>query len=171
MYLQTGSKKLNDKYKYLDVLPKVNNADMVETLESIEENHRSCCGVIRTSLAYIIWKNILVQIFDDYPKYMTPDDEMIARMLQLLPDKNILQNKQSAQSVIEHTAEYEIDNRSVYNILDQICKDTDLYPHFNQHKSNRDGRGMFYAIHFRWFGPNHVTATASQAEMVIQMPM
>ena len=39
------------------------------------------------------------------------------------------------------TLEYEIDNRSVYDIMVQICKDTDLYPYVKQHKSKRDGRG------------------------------
>ena len=51
-------------------------------------------------------------------------------------------------------------------ILDQICKDTDLYPYVKQHKSKRDGRGAFYAIHSRWLGSNHVNATASEAENV-----
>ena len=59
----------------------------------------------------------------------------------------------------------------VYDILDQICKDTDLYPYVKQHKSKRDSKGAFYAIHSRWLGPNHVNATASQAEMALQMSM
>ena len=78
---------------------------------------------------------------------------MIARMLHLSPDKNKLHNKQSAHSVSEHTAVYEIDNRSVYDILDQIDKDTDLYLYVKKHK--RNGREAFYS--FRWLGPNHVT--------------
>ena len=52
--------------------------------------------------------------------------------------------------------EYKIDNRHVYDILDQICKDTDLYPHVKQHKSKRDGKEAFHDIHFRWLGLNHV---------------
>ena len=50
-------------------------------------------------------------------------------MLHLLPDKNKLHNEQNALSVKEHTAEYKKDNRSVYDIPDQICKDIDLYPY------------------------------------------
>ena len=38
-------------------------------------------------------------------------------------------NEQSAQSIKEITAEYKIDNKSVLDILDQIFKDTDLYPY------------------------------------------
>ena len=64
-------------------------------------------------------------------------------------------------------AEYEIDNRMVYDMLDQICKDTDLYPYVKQHKLKRDGRGAFYAIPSRWLGPNHVKATALEAEMAL----
>ena len=41
-------------------------------------------------------------------------------MSYLPPDKKRLHNEQSAQSVKEHTAEYKIDYRSVYDIFDQI---------------------------------------------------
>ena len=81
------------------MLPKVNKADMAGTMESIEEYFQSYHGVIRVPLAYIIRKTITVQVYGDYPKYATPDDKMIARMLHLTPDKNKLHNKQSAQSV------------------------------------------------------------------------
>ena len=96
---------------------------------------------------------------------------MIARMLHLPPEKNKLHNEQSAQSVKKHTAEYKIDNRSVYNILDQICKGTDLYPYVKQNKFKRDNRGAFYAIHSKWLGQNHVSMTASKAKLVLQMSM
>ena len=86
-------------------------------------------------LAYIIRKTITVQIYGDYPKYAAPDNEMITMILHLPPDKNRLHDGQSGQSVKEYTAEYEIDNRHVYDILDQIYKDTDLYPYVKQHKS------------------------------------
>ena len=66
-------------------------------------------------------------------------------------------------------AECKIDNRSVYDILDQICKETNLYPYVKQHKAKRDTRGVFYAIHSRWLGPNHVNMTAAEAELAIQV--
>ena len=66
-------------------------------------------------------------------------------------------------------SEYEMDNRTVYDILNQICKHTDLYPYVKQHKSKRDGRGAFYAIHFWQMGLNHVNAAVSDAEMALQM--
>ena len=135
--------------------PKVNKADMPRMMEAIKEYLRSCLVVMRASLAYVIWKTILVQTSGDYPKYATPDDEIIARMLHLPPDMNRLHNEQSAQAVMEFTAEYEIENRNVDDILDQICKGTDLYPSVKQHKSTRDGRGAFYAIHSRWLDSKH----------------
>ena len=101
--------------------------------------------------------------------YVSPDDEMIARMLQLHSDKNKLHNKESVQSTTQHTTKYKIDNRRVYDILDQICKDMDLYPYVKEHKSKSDGRGAFYAIHSRWLGPNQMNVTASEAEMALQM--
>ena len=42
---------------------------------------------MRAPLGYVFRKTIIVQTFADYPKYATPNDEMIARMLHLPPDK------------------------------------------------------------------------------------
>ena len=56
--------------------------------------------------------------------------------------------------------ECEIDKRTTYDILDQICKATDLHPYVKQYMFKMDGRGAFYAIHSRWLGLNHVNATA-----------
>ena len=50
-------------------------------------------------------------------------------MLHLAPDKSKLHSDQSAQSVKECMEEYEINNKSLNEILDQICKDTELYPY------------------------------------------
>ena len=72
--------------------------------------------------------------------YATSEDEMITRMLHLPPDKNKLLLESSADRVKDHTAEYIIDNRMVYDILDQICKDTDLIQDVKQQKPTRDGR-------------------------------
>ena len=72
------------------MLLKVNKADMVGMMEAIKEYLRSCFGVIRAPLVYIIRKITIVQTYCDYPKNVTPDDKMIIRMLQLPPDKNKL---------------------------------------------------------------------------------
>ena len=127
------------------------------------------CCVVTAPLAYVTRKTLIVQTYGDYLMYATHDNEMIARMLHLPSDKNKVHNKQSAQSVTQHAAEYKIDNRSVYDILDQICKDTNLYPYVKQHKSKSDGRGAYYTMQSRWLGPNHVNMSASEAEMALQM--
>ena len=74
---------------------------------------------------------------------MTPDDKMIARMLQLPPDRNKLHNEQSPQSVTEHIAEYRIDNRNICDILDQISKDTDLIHVSNSISPRKAAKGHF----------------------------
>ena len=88
---------------------------------------------MKVPLAYIIRKTTMVQFYGNHPKYATPEDKMIVRMLHLPPDRNKLYNKQSAHSVAEHTAEYNIDNRSFYEVMDRICKETDLYPCVKKH--------------------------------------
>ena len=52
-------------------------------MEAIKEYLRSHHGVMRVPLAYIIRKTIQFQTFGEYPKYVTPDYEMITRMLHL----------------------------------------------------------------------------------------
>ena len=64
-----------------DMLAKVNNADIAGTMEAIEENIRSCHGVIRAPIAYVIRKTILVKTYGDYSKHATPNNEMITKML------------------------------------------------------------------------------------------
>ena len=71
---------------------------MAGTMEAIEEYIRSCQGVMRASLAYVIRKTLLVQTYGEYPKFATPDDEMIVRMFHLPPDKNKLLQEQCSDS-------------------------------------------------------------------------
>ena len=140
-------------------------------METTKEYLRSHHGVVRAPLAYVIRKIITVETYGDYPTYEALDNEIITRMLHLPSEKNKLHNKQSAWSVTEHTTEYRIDNRTAYDILDKICKDTELYPYVKQNKSKRDSRGAFYAIHSMCLGANHVNTAASEAEMALKMLM
>ena len=94
---------------------------------------------------------------------------MIDRMLHPPLDKNKLLLKHNVHTVKEHMAEYKIDSRSVYVILDQICKNADLYQCVKQHKPKRESRGAFYAIHSRWLDLNQVNVTAAEAEAALQM--
>ena len=84
-------------------------------------------------------KNKIFQTCGDFPKYATPDDATIARMLHLPPYRNKLHLEHNVHEGREHTVEFKIDNRTVYDIINQNCKDTDLYPYVKQHKSKRDG--------------------------------
>ena len=115
-------------------------------------------------------EDYIVQTYGKDPMHATPDNEMIARMLHLPPDKNKLLSENDIQRVQVHMAECEIDNRMVYDVL-QICKDIYLYSYVKQHKPKRDSRGAFYSIHSRWLGPNHVNVMASEAEMALQRSM
>ena len=72
------------------------------------------------TLGIVIQKTIAVQTHGDYPTYATPDNKMIAEMLQLPKDKNKLLSEKDIQTVQTPTAEYEIDNLTDYDVLDQI---------------------------------------------------
>ena len=73
-----------------DTMPKVDKAFKGGMMEATEEYLRSCHSVIRASLVYIIRKTVIVQTYGDYSKYVTFDDEMIARMLHVPSDKSKL---------------------------------------------------------------------------------
>ena len=104
-----------------------------------------------------------MQTHGDYPMYETPDNERITLPSEKKKSSNMI-NTKIAQA---HTGEYEIDNRTICDVLDQICKDTDLYSYLKQQQSKRNGRRAYYTIHSRWFGANHVNMTASEAEMAL----
>ena len=96
-----------------------NNADIAGTIEFIKECLKLCHSVVRAPHAYIIRKTIIVLTYGKDQVYTNPYNKIITSILHLTPDKNKLHNEQSAPSVKEHAAEYEIGNRSVYDILDQ----------------------------------------------------
>ena len=67
MHLLVNQKMLKDEYKKPYVLPKVNKADMAGMIKSIKEYLLLHHGVIRVPPAYVIRKNITVQVYGDYP--------------------------------------------------------------------------------------------------------
>ena len=75
------------------MLLKINKSDRAGTMEVIKENPRSHHGVLRAPLAYIIMKNIVIETCGNYFKYATSDDDLIARMLHLPPERNKLLSK------------------------------------------------------------------------------
>ena len=89
-------------------------------------------------------------------------------MLHLPTELNRIYREYIATSRKDYTATYKIDNKHIYDILDQICNDTKVYPNVKQYKSKQNGRGAFYATHKRWLGPNHINETASKAEAALQ---
>ena len=77
MCLMIGQKKLKDKYKDPNVLPKMNKSDMAGMMEAIKEYIRLCHGIAPSPLANAMWKTIVVQTYGGFPTYATPDDKMI----------------------------------------------------------------------------------------------
>ena len=97
--LMAGQKKLEDKYKDPNVMPKINKPDMEGTMKTIKEYLRLCLGVIQAPFSHVIRKTIIVQTYGNYSTCETPDSEMIARMLQLPIEKNEALIKTNAQTV------------------------------------------------------------------------
>ena len=93
---------------------------MAGKMKAIKDYLRFHHGAVRVPLACIIIKTIIVQIYGDYPTYVTPDDKMVAMMLHLSSDKDKAHNKQNAHSINQCTRENQINNRTVYVIMNQI---------------------------------------------------
>ena len=96
---------------------------MAGMMQANKEYLRLCHGVMRAPLPYVIRKTVVVQTYCDNPWYATPDDKMITRMSHLPQDKNKLYIERQDSSTKEHTPKYKIDDRKVYDILNQTCKD------------------------------------------------
>ena len=64
-HLLAGQKRLEDEYKDPDVLPRINEYSMAGTIEAIEEYLRSCFGVTRAPLAYVIRRNVIIETYSE----------------------------------------------------------------------------------------------------------
>ena len=70
------------------MLPEVKKANTVGTMEAIENYLRLRHGVERAPLAYIVKKMMAVHPFAQI-RYITPEDEMIVRMMHLPKAENL----------------------------------------------------------------------------------
>ena len=77
---------------------------MAGIMEAIKEYLRSH-GVMRAAV-YVIGETTVVQTYGNYPWYATPDDDMIARMLDLFQDKNQHGIESQASFIKECIPEY-----------------------------------------------------------------
>ena len=98
-----GQKRFEDDSKEPDLLPNVNKADMAKIIEAIKKFLRLCVGAVKAPLAYITKETTIVHTYGDYPKYMTPDDKMIASVLHIPPEKNNLLLEHNVHSVKEQS--------------------------------------------------------------------
>ena len=80
---------------------------------SIKNYFRLDHDVVRSPLAYIMRITIVIQKFGDHLMNVTPNDKMIFRVLNLLPDMNKLLREHEASLFIDHMTEFEIDNKAV----------------------------------------------------------
>ena len=59
---------LEDNAKIPDMLPKINKSGMTRIMDAIKKYLRSFHGIVRSLLAYVTWKKIIVETYDDYLK-------------------------------------------------------------------------------------------------------
>ena len=136
-----SQQKLENECEEPDVLPKVNIANVMGMMVAIKEYLRSCHVVKIVPLALSSERTQSLRLIDTISWWQNDQHDV------KLPTEQIwLYREKETSSKKQHTTACKIDNRSIYGILDQICKDTDLYQHIKQNKSRWYHRGSLYAI-------------------------
>ena len=98
--------------------------------------------------------NLLPEADDPPTKFSTIEDEMIARALI-----------ESAPGILTGTSK--VDNKSLWDKLVDLLRDTKAWVHIKAHQRACDGRGAYLSLKDFYHGPNMVNELASGAEVYI----
>ena len=138
--------------------------DWSRNMEVILEHLWATLGGTGIPLAYVVCRTHTVPpaAGDPPDKYKTLQDEMIARAAHLhhLPG--------AAAGVIANHSTFVIDNRSVWKILANICRDHASWTWIKPHQRSKDGHGAYWALWDHYLGPNNVNNMANAAEHWLQ---
>ena len=107
-------------------------------------------------MGYLIREEInpLPEVDDPPTNYATIEDETIARA-----------PIESAPGIL--TENSKVDNKSLWDTLADILRETKAWVHIKSHQRARDGRGAYLSLKDFYLGPNMVNELASGAEVSI----
>ena len=132
----------------------INDKDWPKTMEGLQEYLRSCLGVTKIPLAYVIRDTMIVPTAADDPpdNYATDIDEMIARA----PIRNAADNG--------FTAHYLTDREAVWDKISNLTRDQQCWTYIKPAQRARDGRDAYLRLFDHYLGPNNANNLASSAE-------
>ena len=144
---------LEKEYEAPTDTPKIDDKDWTKTLEGLAEYLRAYPGETKIPLSYVIRKNrvVLPEQHDPPGNYLDIFDEMVNR----------------APHFSENEAEHPIyvnDNRAVWQVISDWCRDDPCWTYVKPFQRRRDGRGAYLALWNHYLGPNNIDNAATTAE-------
>jgi hypothetical protein len=132
----------------------INEKDWPKTIDGLQEYLRSCLGVTKIPLAYVIRDTMIppAAAVDVATNYATPQDEMIARA----PIRNAGDDA--------FTAHYLTDRESVWDKISGLTRDHACWTYVKPAQRARDGRDAYLRLFDHYLGPNNANNLASAAE-------
>ena len=127
--------------------------DGPKAFEAIQEWLKSCLGVTKIPLAYVIRVNEDVQpeAVDPPDGYDSVQEEMIARAPILDPAGN-------------HTATFLSDRQRVWEKIAEITRDHDCWTYVRPAQRSRNGRLAYLGLYDHYLGENNVDTKSTRAE-------
>ena len=127
--------------------------DWPKAFEAIQEWLKSCLGVPKPPLAYVIWANEDMQpeAADPPEGYNSVQEEMIARAPNLDPAGN-------------YTATFLSDRQRVWERITEITRDHDCWTYIRPAQGSRHGRSAYLGLYDHYLGENNVGTMSTRAE-------
>jgi hypothetical protein len=132
--------------------PTLNEKDMVRTFDAIDSYLRSYLGEKKVPLAYVTREvaEVTAETDDPATNYATVEDEMISRSPHVDP-----------LGVVDAT--YAADNRKVWEILANICRETNAWTWIKPQSCSKDGRAAYLALYNHYLGASNADNIQAKA--------
>lgn len=138
--------------------PKIDEKDWTKTLEGLVEYLRACPGETKIPLSYVTRKTreVLPEHQDPSGNYPDAFDEMVNRAPHFQANN------------AEHPT-FLNDNRAVWQIISDWCRDDPCWTYVKPFQRRRDGRGAYFGLWNHYLGPNNIDNAATTAERRLEM--
>jgi hypothetical protein len=134
-------------------LPKINEKDMVKTFNSIDAYLRTYLGEMKIPLQYVTREHpeVTPSAADPSVNHATIDMEMITRAPH-----------EVAPGVIHPI--YVADNHKVWEIMEEIVRDSNGWTWMKSHSRCRDGREAYWSLYNHYLGASKTNNVQASAE-------
>ena len=145
--------------------PTLDKKNWSKTLEAVQEWIGGHLGITKVPLSYVVREEV------DYPPHPTdpafgqPDSPYSSHQEEMVARAPI----RSRSIVPVFIAEYQIDNKSVWELLCGLCREKDCWTHIKPFAKKKDGRGAFLALWAYYLGKQNVDNQATTSEKGLEL--